>query len=384
MKNVVKHILSIIFSILFIGLTGCLVIWMSYAVHPFIDSNIDVSNTDIDISSQLQGTMEDSKISVLNEFLSENEYIKKIYSIEPGVPVPVPYTDCYGEVAVADAAMMQDVIDKANELGVLDGQELVFNTDIPFSGSRINYYLDETILVICWKELIGGTIYSFAEVKIMDPSQFRRKLVDDTYGSPKKLYCTDLARQANAVLALNADFYAFRNLGITCYEGVIYRTDNTLDTLFIDENGGFVFYERGQNASKEELQAFVDENNLQFSLSFGPILIKDGELIHCSSYPIGEVNEPYSRAGIGLMDNLHYLYINAENHGENLRPVPVNTFAQVMYDKGVVQGYNLDGGQTGETVLGGKIMNFIDFGNQRDVSDIIFFATALPPEDYKP
>ena len=52
-------------------------------------------------------------------------------------------------------------------------------------------------------------------------------------------------------------------------------------------------------------------------------------------------------------------------------------FAQYMYEKGVVMGYNLDGGQTGELVMNGKIYNSVDFGNERSVSDIIYFATAI-------
>ena len=49
-----------------------------------------------------------------------------------------------------------------------------------------------------------------------------------------------------------------------------------------------------------------------------------------------------------------------------------------MVEKGVVNAYNLDGGQTGEIVINNEIINHIDFGEERTVSDMMFFATAMP------
>ena len=58
----------------------------------------------------------------------------------------------------------------------------------------------------------------------------------------------------------------------------------------------------------------------------------------------------------------------------------VNTFAQHFAEKGVLSAYCLDGGQTGEVVFRGEAYNYIDFGKERLVSDILYFATALPEE----
>ena len=59
----------------------------------------------------------------------------------------------------------------------------------------------------------------------------------------------------------------------------------------------------------------------------------------------------------------------------------MNQFAEGFYSKGVYQAYNLDGGQTGEVVSNGKTFNWVDFGYERPVSDIIYFATALPEKE---
>ena len=40
--------------------------------------------------------------------------------------------------------------------------------------------------------------------------------------------------------------------------------------------------------------------------------------------------------------------------------------------------YALDGGQTATIVTGNERMNDVDYGGERDISDIIYFATAIP------
>lgn len=371
---------SIFCGIVFACLTGLILIWMLFNVHPGVTVKQEVNReSTVDMSARMETYATNQKINILNDYLSENQTIRKIYKIEDGAPVPLPNQELFGSCPTSDVTPALEAIDRARSSGLLEGQDVVFNENLPFyERNDVQFYCDDTILAICWKEFVGGTVYSFMEVKIGDASQFRRKLAGDTYGASMHFYCTELTRQSGGVAGLNADYYAFRNLGVTCYEGTVYRCDNSLDTLFIDDHGDFIFLNRGFSMTKDEVQQFVDDNHIQFSLAFGPIIIRDGVLEPCTGYPIGQPLEVYSRAGIGQLDSLHYLYVNAEHHGEAARPTYVNTFAQVMYDHGVVQGYNMDGGQTGELVFNNKIYNLIDFNNERDVSDIIYFATAFP------
>lgn len=383
-SNILQHILSTIFCFIFTFLVGFFFYYILLVVHPGVNSDSqNVTLLSYNLSSKINDSITDSKSGLLKDYLSTDDIIRKIFKIEKGDPVPLPIPENYGTLNIDNVTDINAVIDSARECGLLsEDQQLAFSTDVQFlNGKTIQYYFDETILVICWKELINEKVVTFSEIKINDPSQFRRKLTDDTYGSSVKKYCTSLAKSANAVVAFNADFYAFRNLGITCYDGTIYRTEQSLDICFINEDGDFVFYERKQADDKEALQKFVDDNHLQFSLAFGPILIKDGQLLDNKYYPIGEINEIYSRAGIGEIEPLHYLYMTVDNYGERRRPCTVNQFAEFMYSKGVQQGYNLDGGQTGELVFNNKIFNLVDWNNERDVSDIIYFATALPESE---
>lgn len=387
-SNIVLHIISGLSAVIFIMISLCIIYWMIFNIHPAYTPEVyEKSGLRANMSEQLNTFTSNNKINVVNQYLSEDSVIRKIYKIPEGTLVPAkPNPECYGELAPSDASMMQDVIDQAKKYGLLEGQNLVFDPNQElYQRGKIKYYLDETILVICWKELIDNRLISFVEVKVSDGSQFRRKIAGDSYSSSMQYYCTELTSQSNAVVGLNADFYAFRNLGITCFDGTIYRFGespyekyqlyNCLDTLWVDKNGDFSFFERGTATTKEDLQQYVTDNDIKFCISFGPILVKDGVAQTTNTYPIGQTNENYSRAGIGQVDARHYLYMMVGNEGP--MTCTTNEFAVYMQQKGVIQGYNMDGGQTGEIVMNGTAYNYIDFGNERAVSDIIYFATAL-------
>ena len=152
---------------------------------------------------------------------------------------------------------------------------------------------------------------------------------------------------------------------------------NCVDTMFVTASGDFLYKLRGEENTPESSSAFVEENDVLFSLAFGPVLVMDGEPVYCQAYPIGEVLEGYSRAGTGQMGERHYLYMSL-NHGNQEARWTINQFAQHFAERPVQTAYTLDGGQTQEIYFCGSCYNYMDFGVERPVSDIIYFATAIP------
>ena len=70
------------------------------------------------------------------------------------------------------------------------------------------------------------------------------------------------------------------------------------------------------------------------------------------------------------------------NHTDDARPrANINQLASYVHSKGVIKAYTLDGGQTAEIVMMGGPVNKVDFGNERAVSDILYFATAIPSQE---
>ena len=384
-----------ILSLVFMLVSLVVLAWSLQNIHPdtakTTDSARSLGNTNL--VSRLDTGLNNAKANALSDIA----YIPKHYTIPEGETVaPKPQEVNFGSVTPDNAANVMDVIQLARNSGLLEGQDVIFSPDLNFEpNTNIQYYYDETILTIIWKELIDGNTVTCCEVKVADASQFRRKLVDDTFGSPRKLFATSIAASVNSVVAMNADFYMFRDFGIVVYDGELYRFSqdtytgsykkyNCTDTLFITDEGDFVFCHRLQEAPPEQMRAFIEENHIVFSIAFGPILVEDGQLTPCDWYPAGEIDRGYSRAGIGQKDKLHYFYMSLNHSAQREARWTVNTFGERMYERGLQQAYCLDGGQTSEIVWRGVPFNYIDFGGEREVSDIMYFATAIPESEGTP
>lgn len=303
--------------------------------------------------------------------------IKKVYWLSENDQVaPEPDQSKYG--STEDPSTLGWLLTEAAEL--LDGQQMHFNTDIQIApGTKVNYYLDDTILVITWKENIDWVTYCFSEVKIAHPSQFRRFLAGGEYGSSVQLTTTEMASSVNAIVASSGDFYKFRTSGIIVYDGVVQKMNGKFyDTCFVDQDSNLHFTYAGQITDKATAQKFVDEHNIRFSLGFGPALVENGEVVNINgNYAVGEPSGLYPRAGLGQIDKLHYVLVTAND--EYFRDVPnIFEFAQIGVRLGCDKFYNLDGGQTAVLCMNDQLLNAVSYGVQRRISDIIYFATAIP------
>ena len=310
--------------------------------------------------------------NALSDALDGIVTIEKVYWLsDEDMVAPEPNPENFGETT--NPADLEAVIAEAADL--LEGQKLIFSPDVTIQeGSRIKYYLDETILVITWKQKIERTVYTFSEVKIRHPSQFRRFLSGGEYGSGILYTTTEMASSVNAVTASSADYYSYRPFGNTVYAGTVKRSgDPLLDTCYIDENSDLHFVPRRTMYEQADVEKYVQENNIRFSLAFGPVLIEDGVPITTNAYSIGETYDFYSRAALCQQDSLHYMLVAANQGG-----VDMVSFARHLKGLGVENAYALDGGQTASIVTGDELMNDVDYGGERDISDIIYFATALP------
>ena len=288
---------------------------------------------------------------------------------------PKPLAECYGQADTIEE--MSWFEEKA--AGLLQGQKLYFGPQREqLEGTPINYYLDDSIAVVTWKELVGYTVLTFAEVKIADGSQFRRFLADGRYGADTQYKTTEMAQTVNAVLASSGDFYKFHYNGIVVYEGEVRKVHaNKADTCFIDDGGNLIFLSQDVQMNDEEAQKFVDENNIRFSLVFGPILVDDGVRCEPANYDLGEINSFSPRAALCQMDELHYLVVTANPEPEHPGKLDIHQFAQRLAETGCQKAYTLDGGQTAAIALDGELVNYVLYGQQRPISDIIYFATAV-------
>lgn len=313
-----------------------------------------------------------------SEELSELTEIRLHYTLpEDATAGCLPDASRYGS---ADSYAELEPILRGN-LALLGDDSLALNADTVLeSGSSIRYYADETILAVVWREeyrnALGQKVTAtFAEVKVADGSQLRRKLGDDSYGSSIQKFPTELAGECNAVLAMNADFYRFQNTGIHVYDRTVYAWDgSSVDSCFVNGRGDLLFVPQGTLCDKAAVEQYVRDNDALFAVSFGPIMIEDGQNVTPDFYWMGQSRDNYPRCALCQQGERHYL-------AATFHPgATVTEATEWLLQKGVKNAYAMDGGQSAVIILGGELCNPMDqyLGSQRTMSDILYFASALP------
>lgn len=360
----------------FIALISTVLVLLGVALmmfHPHADEIVQPAH-DVGIMDGLNFFVNDS---VSEAKYTVNTIPKRFWVSDDAKKGPVPNPECYG--TSNDPSSLQWLLDDAQT--ILDGQQTLFTTETPLiPGTEAMYYLDDTIFAVTWKQSFHLTCYTITEIKISDPSQFRRHIEDPVFDGKKLSTPSRMSRNVNAVVGTSADHYRGRQAGVVVYNGEVKRATNLkrIDVCYIDKNGDLQFTYRGQLADFEAAQKYVDDHDINFSLSFGPILIDDGKRCEPRFYTLGEIDQRYARAAICQMGPLHYLVVVANSEGINCNHPDIHEFTATLDTFGCQKAYALDGGNTGSIVMNGKLINRTTFGHERMQGDIIYFCTAIP------
>lgn len=304
----------------------------------------------------------------------------KTYQI-PIDALSAPKPDPNGFGSTDDPNEVLAVIERAAHL--VGDRKISWNPDIVITpGSKINYYYDESILAIQWKESRDGALATFGEVIIKDGSQIRRCISGDSFRNFNYETPTQMSQRTNAVLGMTGDFYMFRGCGIMAYQGQVYRSDpSSLAHLFVTNSGDLLMTE-SYGISAGQAAKFVADNDVSFSMAFGPIIVENGEKLPQPVYIIGEFNSNYPRAAIGQVDPLHYIVMTVgRGEGSDDRTVTLAEAQQYIWEKGVEKAYNLDGGRTANMTFNGTLTTDPAYAKERTLSDIFYFASAVPEDE---
>ncbi len=263
-------------------------------------------------------------------------------------------------------------------------------------------YRDQSIDVkVETKEIDGMTVH-IAYVRIADPSQLRTAVAGDVQN--KRVDSLEsIAGDVNPVIAMNGDLYTQlpekKTFEVRMREKIRMKTNNVKDILIIDDLGDFHLFIRSEGLHKEDRpyylsQASEEGRKINNVFTFGPALVKDGEMIDQKK------NEKYSyapnyknpRSAIGQTGKLSYVMAVVSGvRGTKDGGATFADLALIMYDLGCVQAYNLDGGNTAQMIMFGPDgkngeMKFNFAGDltagDRGIKDIIYFATAVPESEW--
>ncbi len=221
----------------------------------------------------------------------------------------------------------------------------------------------------------NGVVYYVVDIQLSNATYLRTAFANNTFGRNINQLTSTMAKNNDAILAINGDFYGFRDSGLIIRNGVLYRDlarsspDN--QALLIDEMGNFKTITEGTITGEN----IVSQGIIQ-SFSFGPVLVKDGIIQSCTTNFVSSKANP--RTAIGMIEPLHYLWVIVDGRTSQSSGMTLKQLAQVFVDRGAEIAYNLDGGGSSTLWFNGAIINHpVDGANssERKVSDIIYIGS---------
>ena len=238
--------------------------------------------------------------------------------------------------------------------------------------STVNSYSDGNVIIsISEVRAYDSTVY-VADVVLASPEYLQTAFANSTYGRNVTAKTSSIAENANAVLAINGDYYGARQSGYVIRNGVIYRStaNRNAEDLVIYQDGSFGII----NESEISAQALLD-NGAWNVLSFGPALLIDGEIAVSSGEEVGRAMASNPRTAIGIVDDLHYLFVVSDGRTNASEGLSLRELAQVLKELGAKTAYNLDGGGSSTMVFQGQVVNNPTSNGkritERSVSDIV-------------
>lgn len=217
--------------------------------------------------------------------------------------------------------------------------------------------------------------YYVADVTIDDASILKSAFAKNEFGTNIIEYTSKIAADHNAVLAINGDYYGFRQNGILIRNGQVYRDSPARNGLKIYRDGSMEVYDETGTTAQE----LVNEGVWQ-TLSFGPALVVDGQVQ--SNFEDVSIDKNFGnrtienanpRTGIGMIAPNHYVFVVVDGRSSDSKGMTLSQFAKVFADLGCTEAYNLDGGGSSTMYFMGKVVNNpLGKNQERGTSDIIY------------
>ena len=217
-----------------------------------------------------------------------------------------------------------------------------------------------------------------AHVEVDDPAQLMTAFAGEKYSKDAAEAPRDIAARHDAVLAINGDYYNFKDKsGLVIRNGQLYRDlKTTRHQLLVYADGRFEAlmpkdYQPGMGPQ-------LVESGVVQSFMFGPLLVDNYEITELpEKYFISTkdtIREP--RTAIGQVDEKHYVVIVADGRRDGWSDLgmTLQELQEIFVEQGCRIAYNLDGGGSTTMVLEGERVNRGSTSRERNVSDIIYFS----------
>ena len=248
------------------------------------------------------------------------------------------------------------------------------STQLQTVTSTENSYSDENIQVTLTEYRVNDTAVYVADVQLSSAEYLKTALAKSAYGKNVTEKTSVIASGVNAILAINGDYYGSQEKGYVIRNGVLYRSTvvNGKQDLVIYEDGSFGIITEGKTSAQE----LLDSGAMQV-LSFGPAIVKNGSISVSTGYEVGKAKTSNPRTAIGIIDDLHYVFVVSDGRTSESEGLSVYELAEFMQSLGAKTAYNLDGGGSSTMYFNGRVVNNPTTNGsikERSVSDIVYIG----------
>ena len=189
---------------------------------------------------------------------------------------------------------------------------------------------------------------------------------------------SDMVKDTDAVLAVNADNYRSHSYGVIIRDGECIRQNkSTRHLLAVRRDGSLEVVTDRKTVRAAELARRLTAQGVPQTFEFGPLLVEDGKAVDFPASFRLISTSPYRReprTAIGMIAPLHYVIVVVDGRRPGYSEgVSLQTLQQIFLDLGVQTAFNLDGGGSTELWFQGEIINRPSGGGERGMSDCIWF-----------
>lgn len=243
---------------------------------------------------------------------------------------------------------------------------------LPAGAQTIGSYDDGKIAITLYTFRYADTQVYAADVALSSAQYLKTAFADSTYGRNVTDKTSEIAREADAVLAVNGDYYGARQSGYVIRNGVLYRDSASESEMLLIRTDGSFEIVSASAASAEELLS----GGAWQVLCFGPGLVEDGEIAVEEGEEVGHAKASNPRTAIGMLNEGHYLFLVSDGRTGESEGLSLSELGELMAAMGCREAYNLDGGGSSTMVFLGEVVNNPTTNgkriSERSVSDIVY------------
>ncbi|MCR5073443.1 MAG: phosphodiester glycosidase family protein [Clostridiales bacterium] len=240
----------------------------------------------------------------------------------------------------------------------------------------VDRHLDETV-PLAW---------CTAHIRMRGESSFR-SVISSAISNESRLRAWRIARRTKAVLLITGDNLVTsekKKKGLLIRNGTYYTDFRAEYAMMFGDDLGMTILDPGSADGQ-----LLADNGVKDVFSFGPVLLREGEIQFGRIERHRVANNGNPRCGIGMIEPGHLvaIVVDGRQKGYSLG-VDLREFAKMFLDEGCMDAYNLDGGGSTAMVFMGENLNVhggMSWDNQRYLPEALLWGwSRLVPSENAP